>query len=133
MLDNTITLDVDVDGTGTNNETVVFTRKDEVSGRSYYESDSHANALRDILQFYRTKAKRSGNYMGSDKAAAKFTHDVTVNGVDQTTSIVSPAIIEVSTSLPVGMTDADIEAFFARMPATINLRSLFLRLVKGEY
>lgn len=108
MLDNTITLDVDHDNDGgtTPDQTKTYTRYDEYQNRSEYISSTHTLGLRDKLGFYRTQPKVSGNFRGTAKSSVKFTQDYSVDGVDATTTVIVPGILEVSFSLPVGVTAA---------------------------
>lgn len=106
MLDNTITLPVDVAGNGTL-VNQVYTRDEEYLNRAVYTGASNTLSLRDLLSTYRTKPKKSGNFNGVGKAEFKFTQDYAVPGVDLTTTIVAPALIDVSTSFPVGITVAN--------------------------
>lgn len=105
MLANQITLAVDV----LNNETLVnhaFTRFEEYQNRSLYKGPTHTLISRDVLGFYRTMPTKSGNFNGVAKSSFKLTMDMEVPGVDSTTSLTAPGIIEVSQSLPIGCTPA---------------------------
>lgn len=62
--------------------------------------------LRDKVGLYRSFAKPNGNFKGVAKTAIKFTRDVSVPGVDSSTSIVAPSIIDIGFSHPIGMTPA---------------------------
>lgn len=107
MQPNTITLAVDE----LNDSTTVdhtFTRYEEFQNRSVYIGESHDISLRDTLSLYRSFPKQSGNYRGTAKTSVKFTTDVSVVGVDGIASIVSPLILEVSFSVPVGVTPAQL-------------------------
>lgn len=104
MLDNTITLPVDV---ASNNTFVnqVFSRDEEYVNRSVYTGPSHTLVARQTLGFYRTPVKKSGTSLGTAKAAFKLTEDITVlNSLGANT--VSPAIVDVFTSFPVGISAA---------------------------
>lgn len=109
MQPNVITLPVNEDGDNGTTPAVdhIFNRYDEYQNRSEYISGSHTLALRDKLGLYRTTPKASGNFRGTAKSAVKFTRDFSVAGVDASTTIVAPAIVEVSFSFPVGMTPAE--------------------------
>lgn len=108
MQSNTITLSVDTDNDGGTTAAVdqVFHRYDEYQNRSEYISDGHTVASRNKLGLYRTFPKANGNFKGTAKSAVKFTQDFQVNGVDATTSITVPAIVDVGFSFPVGLTAA---------------------------
>lgn len=105
MLDNTITLQVDVAGNGTL-VAQEYKRDEEYLNRAVYIGGTHTLSLRNTLTTYRTKPKKSGNFNGVGKAEFKFTQDVVIPGVDLSTSLVAGALIDVSTSFPVGMTAA---------------------------
>jgi hypothetical protein len=66
----------------------------------------HDPAARNLLGLYRTAPKVNGNFKGVLKTSAKFTRDYTVAGVDSS-DLVSPAIVEVNFSFPVGFAAAD--------------------------
>lgn len=102
MLDNTITLAVDVEGNGTL-VNQVYTRDEEYLNRAVYTGADNTLSLRNTLSTYRTKPKKSGNFNGVGKAEAKFTQDCVVPGVDLSTTLVGTAIVDISTSFPVGM------------------------------
>jgi hypothetical protein len=106
MLDNTITLAVDEenDDSTTNH---VYSRYEEYQNRSLYIGASHALDDRDMIGFYRTNPKASGNFKGVAKSAVKLTKDITVDGVDGVASLTSPIIIEIGFSVPVGATSAE--------------------------
>lgn len=106
MLDNVITLAVDE----LNNDSTVdvdFSRFEEFSNRSVYTGEEHQLTAKDTLTFYRTFPKQSGNFKGTAKTAFKFSQDFLVTGADGIASLTSPLIVEVSFSVPVGVTAAD--------------------------
>lgn len=105
MQDNSITLAVDTANTGVTTDQV-YTRHEELTDRSTYIGASHALDARDIVQFYRTAAKRNGEYRGTARSAFKLTEDISVDNVSGDGSIVAPLIMEVSFSVPVGATAA---------------------------
>lgn len=107
MQPNTITLPVDE----LNNDSTVnhvFTRYEENLNRAKYIGAEHTMSARKTIDLYRTYPKVSGNFKGTGKSAFKFTQDITVPGVDGSTSLTSPIIVDVSFSVPVGATDAEI-------------------------
>lgn len=108
MQANTITLDVDTDNDGGTTAIVVesFTRYDEFQNRSVYINTGHTLASKDTLSLYRTLPKQNGNFKGVAKSAIKFSKDHSVPGVDSTTTNVASGLVEVSFSLPIGMTPA---------------------------
>lgn len=101
MLDNNYTLAVDVANNGTPVD-LTYTRFDEYNNRTVYISENHEPGNEDKLTFYRTLPTSSGNFKGTRKTAFKFSVDVVVPGVDGT-DIQSTCILEVSSSLPVGV------------------------------
>lgn len=104
MLADIITLPVDV----LNNGTLVnqaFSRDEEYVNRSVYTGPLHTLVTRQTLGFYRTPIKKSGTSLGTAKSAMKLTEDITVlNSLGANT--VAPAIIDIATSFPVGITAA---------------------------
>lgn len=102
MQPSEITLAVDV----ANNATLVnrvYTRFDQYQNRTVYVGANHTSAVRDSLAFYRSFPRVSGNFKGVDKTSFKITRDMIVTGVDGIASITAPMILEVSFSLPVGV------------------------------
>jgi len=130
MLDGTITISVDV-ANDANLVDAVFTRQDEFQNRSKYKSANHSLISRDTLDFYRTYPKKSGNFNGTAKSSLKFTRDRTVNGVDATTEVVAPEIVEISFSLPVGITNANLVELRQRVVALLDDDSIMDRLNEG--
>lgn len=118
MLDNTITLAVDTANTGVT-EDQVYERHREYDNRSEYIGPGHTAASRDLLAFYTADPKQSGNYRGTRKSSVKFTEDITVAGVDGS-DIVTPIILEVSYSAPVGITEAQITELRQRAIALLD-------------
>lgn len=104
MLDNIITLAVDLLNSGATTDTS-FSRDEEYLNRSIYVSPYSDLVHRDILGFYRTKPVRNGNFLGVAKSSFKFTMDVVVPGADGVANYTQPLLAEVSFSVPVG-TDA---------------------------
>lgn len=106
MLPDSIVLPVDEE----NNATIVnetLSRFEENLNRTVYVTESHSVANPDTLTFYRTQPKQNGNFRGVAKTSFKFSRLAVVPGVDGSTSISAPIIIEVSTSIPVGVDAAD--------------------------
>ena len=129
MLDNTITFQVDELG----NDTLVptaYMRIEEYLGRSLYKSPSHSLEARDTLTVTRSMPKPSGNFRGVKKSAIKDTIDVTVPGVDATTSIVAPAIGAVNFSLPVGTSAATALLLRERLIAKLQHQDFITRLTE---
>lgn len=109
MQDNTITLNVnhDNDDGTTSTVPVVYSRFEEYLNRSTYISGDHSLDSSDTLKLFRTLPKPSGNFRGVAKTAVKFTKDFAVEGVDSSTSLKAPVIIEVAFNMPVGVTAAE--------------------------
>lgn len=127
MLDNSITLSVDLLNSGVTTD-IDFTRVDVFPNRSMYKSEADTYILRDSLGFYRTLPKRSGNSLGVAKGAFKFTHDIVVAGVDPTTSITAPELLEVSFNWPVGSTAESRKIMRQRAIALLDDDTLMERL-----
>lgn len=107
MLPNEITLAVDEENDGVGPVNHVYSRYDEYQNRSVYISADHSTEARDTLTFYRTPPKVNGNFRGVSKVAMKFSCETSVTGVDGVSNVIAPVIIELSCSLPVGVTAAE--------------------------
>jgi len=106
MQASTLNLSVDALNSGSP-ATQAFARYDDSqAGKSVYIGENHSLVARDELALYRSFPTKSGNFNGVGKSSFKFTRDVSVPGVDATTTITSPLIIEVRVSAPVGVSDA---------------------------
>lgn len=126
MQSNLITLSVDV----ANNATPVdidYSRFDVYQNRSVYNSESHTILAPDTLGFYRTLPKQSGNFRGQAKTAFKFAKFLTIPGVDGT-NVVSPYILEVSTSIPVGASLAIMQEMRQRAIALLDRDDIMVGL-----
>lgn len=123
MQANSITLPVDVlnNGTPVNKE---FTRHEETVNRTTYRGPGHTVASRNVLQLYRTFPKRSGLYLGALKVATKFTQDVLVPNADGSGDIAVPLIVDVSYSLPVGVTPAQVLVLRQHLVALTDMDSV---------
>jgi hypothetical protein len=109
MQANTITLAVDV----ANNNTPVnkeYVRTEELVNRSTYRGPGSTMASRNVLQFYRTFPKRSGNFLGATKTSVKFTQDIVVPSADGSGNITVPMLVSAEYSIPVGATSAQVLA-----------------------
>lgn len=107
MQSNVITLNVDE----LNNDTTVstpYTRFDEYQNRTVYVGENHTLASRDQLTLYRSFPSPSGNFKGVGKSSFKLSRDFIVDGADGVSQLVSPMIIEVKVSIPIGVSDADV-------------------------
>lgn len=105
MQSDTIVLPVDLLNSGVTTN-VTYQKFDAYQNRSSYISTFHTPDSRDNLTLFRTFPKVSGNFKGTRKTAVKFTKDFTVATVDGGTTV-SPLIIEVSFSIPLGIPVAD--------------------------
>ncbi len=123
MQANTITLQVDV----LNNATLVaepFERFEEFQNRSVYIGANHTPEARDTISLYRTFPKKSGNFKGVAKTAVKLSRDVQVTGVDGVSDLTAPFIIDISFSVPVGVSAADVLKYRQTAIAMLDLDSV---------
>lgn len=120
MLANSMTIDTTLTGTlslsaAAEAEEVVFTRKRYVADKSEYHADDHSEESQHKVEFYRTPAKASGNYRGSQKAKVKYTKDVTVPNRDGSGNIVAPIVVTLGFSYPLGTTDPVLKEVIRKM------------------
>lgn len=127
MLDNTITLAVDKMNTGALTN-VAFSRQEEFQNRAKYISPAHTLAMRDTLDFYRTFPTKTKDFNGVAKSGFKFTVDIVVPGVDASTTRIAPQIAEVSFSLPIGFTTAQLVELRQRIIAVLDNDALMVRV-----
>lgn len=128
MLENTITLALPNGGSPVN---AVFTRIDVFQNRSLYHGPGHSNTSRKLLGFYRTPAKKSGNFLGVMKSATKVTMDLAVLDALGAT-ITSPQIGEISFSVPIGATETQVDTLLDHLEAQIEgQRSILKRTLFG--
>lgn len=119
MQTDQLVIAVDAENNGTPaNET--YTRYEENVNRSSYIGAAHTPDNRDLLALYRTFPTKTGNFKGTSKSAVKFTKDIEVAGVDSTTLITAPIIVEVSFSVPVGALAADLKHCRQRVLALLD-------------
>jgi len=104
---NDITLNVDYLNDG-NTTAEAYENEDRTGNRSTYAGPNHALDARDQINFYRSYPTKNGNFKGVAKTAFKLTFDHTVTGVDGVASLTAPVICEVSFSVPVGVSAADV-------------------------
>lgn len=116
MLENTITLFLNNGGTPIN---AVFARIDVFQNRSVYHGPGHSTVSPNLLNFYRTPSKASGNFLGVMKSAAKVTKATTVMNALGVATIV-PRIGEMSFSVPVGATEANVDDLFDHLEGLIE-------------
>lgn len=114
-----LVLPVDTQNTGvTTNET--YTRYEEYQNRSVYIGAAHAPDARDMVAIYRTFPTKSGNFKGTSKSAVKLTYDHEVAGVDSSSTITAPVILDISFSVPVGVTAAQLTLIRQRAIALLD-------------
>lgn len=128
MQPDVITLSVDEENDGVGPVNHVYNRFDtSYPNRSGYIGANHTLAARNTLTLYRTLPKVSGNFMGVAKTAFKFSVDTTVLGVDGS-NVTAPVIVEVSFSVPVGVTAAATKIARQRALALLDLDSVMAPL-----
>lgn len=119
MQQNELTLAVDASNNGTPaNET--YTRYEEYQNRTTYIGTDHLPDDRNSLAIYRTFPTKSGNFKGTAKSSVKFTQDVEVSGVDSSTTLTAPIILDLSFSVPVGAAAADLKHVRQRLLALLD-------------
>lgn len=128
MLDNVITLSVDEENDGVGPVNHVFNRFEEYQNRSVYISMDHTIAAKDTLGLYRTFPKPSGNFRGVAKSAFKISKDISVTGVDGVSQLSAPIIVDVSFSIPVGATHAQVLLARQRALALLDLDAVMTPL-----
>jgi hypothetical protein len=119
MLANQITLSVDAANDG-NAANQTYDRYEEFQNRSVYIGTDHLPEARNMFAVYRTFPTKSGNFKGVSKSAVKFTQDVEVAGVDSSTTLTAPIIVELSFSVPVGAASADLTELRQRVLAALD-------------
>lgn len=121
MQPNNFTLSVDEDNDGGTTAAVdqIYSRYDEYQNRSVYIGENHSLSLRNTIGLYRTPPKRNGNFLGMAKSAFKITQDYSVVGADAVSSVVSPGLVDVGFSFPVGLTPAQTKALRMRAAAML--------------
>jgi len=105
MQPDTITIACDVLNNGTT-ENHVFTRYREEGLKSTYIGPNHSPMAFDMLSLTANTPKPSGNFPGTQKSTFKRSKQFTVVGVNGE-NVVLPAIVEVSFSIPSGVSVAD--------------------------
>lgn len=118
MLDNTITLPVDVTGANASFTNEVLSRFKELENKTTYRFGDHSLAARNQVDFYRNDISPSGNYLGNAKGALKLTEDQVVTAKDGT-DVVAPTIVSLQLSIPVGTTDVAFYHIIGRLQAML--------------
>lgn len=121
MQPDEITLAVDEENDGVDPVNHVYTRAEEYQNRSVYIGANHSLTAKDTVTLYRTAPKSNGNFKGVAKTSFKFSQDKLVDGVDGVAQITAPVIVEVSFSIPVGVTPADVLIARQRALALLDL------------
>lgn len=107
MQPNQLLLDVDYLNDGTTTEET-YERYEEYQNRAVYVGENHTPDSRDTVNLYRSFPTKSGNFKGVAKSSIKSTVDHVVPGVDGVAQLTSPVIIEVTFSVPLGVSAADL-------------------------
>lgn len=128
MQPNTITLSVDEENDGVGPVDHVFTRFEEYQNRAVYIGSNHSMSTKDTMALYRTFPKPSGNFKGVTKTAFKFSKDLLVDGVDGVSQLTAPIIVDVSFSIPVGASHAQILIARQRALAMLDLDAIMTPL-----
>jgi len=116
---NDITLNVDYLNDG-NTTAEAYENEDRTGNRSTYAGENHALDARDQINFYRSYNTKNGNFKGVSKSSFKLTKDFTVTGVDGLAALTAPVICEVSFSIPVGVSAADVKKVRQRALALLD-------------
>lgn len=119
MLDNTITLPVDLLNNGTPTDQV-FTRFREEPERTEYHGPTHTGAVQDILTLTRKSPVRNGNFLGAYRTKAVFTQSFDVTGYDGTTLKGIVANVSVEMTVPLGLTSAQVLTLRQRVIALLD-------------
>lgn len=123
MLENTITLALPNGGTP---QDAIFQRIDVFQNRSVYHGPGHSTTSPNTMTFYRTPSKVSGAFLGVMKSAAKVSKATIVpNNIG--VNITAPRIAEVSFSVPVGATEANVDDLFDHIEALIEGQRAILK------
>jgi hypothetical protein len=132
-LANSITLSVNDDGDdGTTPEVdEVYTNLRRTDFRGDYIGENHNSLSRDMMTTYYTPPKPTSIFNGVDKAAVKFTEDVTVENPSGDDTRAS-GIIQTNVSFPVGMTQAEKTHLVQRMAAFICSADFLLLCEQGH-
>lgn len=114
-----ITLSVDSANDG-NAANQVFSLIQPSEGKSFWTLDGAPREDREEMTLYSTPAKRSGNFQGVYRSGIKFHKGIEVEGVDATTLVNTGIISNLSVSVPVGATLADVVEVQQRLLAFID-------------
>lgn len=129
MQQDIITLAVDELNDGGAAVDHIYNRAEEYQNRSVYVHNLHDLIARDVFNMYRTFPKPNGNFRGVAKSALKFTKDYGVLGVDGVSTLTSPLIVEVSFSVPVGISAAERMIARQKVIATLDQDGIMEKLM----
>lgn len=118
MLANEITISVDALNSGSAAAVTLEKRTADVN-KSVYAFPTSTLQKPDTLTVARTFAKRNGSYLGNSRAVVKLSMPVDVQNADGS-SVVAASILEVSASLPVGITPAQTKLLRQRLIAFLD-------------
>jgi len=116
MQPNVVTLTAPKDGVSTSFE---YSRYEETQNRSVYIAADHLPDARNMFTVTRSFPTRNGNFKGVGKTSVKFTEDRSIAGVDSSSTLTAPTIIEVSFSVPVGMNVSHVSDLRERVRAIL--------------
>lgn len=130
----TITLNVNEDNDdGTTAEIErVFDREESYNGRSLYTTNSSNSLDRETFGLYASKAKPSGNILGTNKASVKTTRDCSVPGADGVAVYTRPIIYKLEGSVPAGADTLLVKAERMKMVALLMDDSVMDQLVNNQ-
>lgn len=80
------------------------------SGRAEFISATHIDSNKDILLITSSDPKRGGDNYGNRRASVKFVRQTVVPGITTGITIARDSVLGLTSSLPVGMTDAEVTA-----------------------
>lgn len=131
MLTSTIVLPVDVLGNNVLvDQTYTLDVRNDEKRVSIYTGPSHSFLAEDIVQIQTFLPQRAGNFNGVVKASAKIRETQVIPGFDSTTSITTPAILKIESSLPVGISTAAVTEIRNRAIALID-HALFQSIMEN--
>lgn len=113
-----------VDGIVREGAPVVFRRFSETPHQTtYIDETTHAPNARNMVQLKRSLPVRAGQFRGALRSAIKLTRDHTVATASGDAELVSPLIVELSVSVPMGM----------KLPEGVTQKMEILRAVQDVF
>jgi hypothetical protein len=113
MQDNQITItDVDINGTPTD---LIYTRVREKENQSVYQGPDGSLSNRQEMALTRKYPIRQGNSQGVMEVRIRFAEDVSVAGVETSTTVEHLNSCEIILRVAVGTTDAEIVTLLSKM------------------